>query len=962
MISNNNFIKKPVAFVSLTITMLLFFNNLTAQIGAGGDAFIQGTSVEIGVELSGGYEGGNSVPPVTGTPWHFRGAVGLSGFVADPLVSGWTNYNGDFYTPGSPENGWGILIGSSAAGLQLNCNRSGSLNNFGIGNTIAYLNNAGAKTVCWSGAAVSGTNNITANITYSLGIGNLYYTTTVRLTNNSAGTIPEMYYYKNLDPDNNQSIGAGFVTTNSIVSQPSGLGSCGIAAVQATQPSGAGFGASYMALAGVGLDFRVSKGGFSNRNGFNIWNAVIPLNGVPGTVTTADEAISISYKIQSFLPGTSRFFSFVTVLRATDINLALGSLLAVSYPGATASGGSACTPGVSDTAKICGPTLIEIAGAGSSNYSWSWSPPIGISSSTTYSTIASPSVITSYTITGTPIAGPCAPGAPSVYTIVVQPLTPTIITTPSITVCTGSPILLTASGLPLSSYGWVGPAGFTSSVQNPTIAISTLSSSGTYTVTKALTCEVALTDVLVTPPPTLTLSALSNSVCTGVSTTLTATSSSGSYNWSPAASLSSSTTPVVVASPSTTTNYTVIVGAGTCTNSAVTSVSVVPTPTLTVSSATICAGATATLTASGATSYTWSSGSTTNVATYSPAATTVFTVNGANGGVCNALKSATVTVIDYPVVNTSTTTNLNCNGISTGSIVLNATGATGYNWTPNVSTSSTAAGLAAGIYTCVLTVAPSCSIVTTYTLTEPTALIGSTSYTNTSCGNCNGNASIIATGGTGAYAYNWMPSALTQTNVTGLCPNNYSVSVTDANNCVSNYTLTVLPSPVFQATATASNLELYQGESITLAGHTGTSYTWTPVTALNCYTCATTIAKPMEDTRYCVDIKTSNGCRDTACVDIVILCGDIFVPSAYSPNGDGHNDELAIFGNCIVEIEFRIFDRWGEMVFETKDVHGKWDGKYKGYAVTAGVFVYQLKAKLKNGESVSKTGNITVVR
>ena len=118
----------------------------------------------------------------------------------------------------------------------------------------------------------------------------------------------------------------------------------------------------------------------------------------------------------------------------------------------------------------------------------------------------------------------------------------------------------------------------------------------------------------------------------------------------------------------------------------------------------------------------------------------------------------------------------------------------------------------------------------------------------------------------------------------------------------------------------------------------------------------------MEDTRYCVDVKTNNGCRDTACIDIVILCGDIFVPSAYSPNNDGHNDDLAIFGNCITEIEFRIFDRWGEMVFETRDVNGKWDGKYTGYAVTAGVFVYQLKAKLKNGESVSKTGNITVVK
>ncbi len=945
------------------IATLLCINKLTAQIGGGGDAFIQGTSVQIGVELSGGYEGANTPPPVTGVPWRFRGAVGLSGFVADPLVSSWLNYNGDFYTPGSPENGWGVLIGSTGGGLQLHCNRNGSLNDFGIGNTIAYQNSGVAKTICWSGAAISGTNNITANITYSLGINNLYYTTTVKFTNNSAATIPEMYYYRSLDPDNNQSISGSFVTTNSIVSQPSGVGSCGIAAVQATQLASGLSGASYMALAGVGVDFRVCKGGFSNRNAFNIWNSVAPLNGVPGTVSTADEAISLAYKIQTFLPGTSRFFSFVTILRSTDINLALNSLMTISYPGASAAGGSACTPGVSDTAKICGPTLIEIAGVGSTNYSWSWNPPIGLSSSTTYSTIASPTVLTSYTITGTPIPGPCAPGAPTIYTIVVQPFTPTVITTPSITVCIGSPILLTASGSPLSSYGWVGPSGFSSAAQNPTIAVSTLGSSGTYTVTKALTCVVALTTVLVTPPPTLTLTSSSNTVCTGVSTTLTANSTSGSYNWTPAASLSSSITPVVVSSPTANTTYTVIVGAGTCTNSAVTSVSVVPTPTLTVSSATICAGSTATLTSSGATSYTWSSGSTTNTATFTPPATTVYSVTGANGGVCSVVNSGTVTVIDYPVVNSSSITNLACNSISTGSIVLNATGATGYNWTPNVSTSSTASGLAAGFYTCELSIAPSCSIVTTYTVTEPTALVGVTSLSNTTCGNCNGMALVLATGGTGLYQYNWQPGSSIQSGIVGVCPAIYTVNVTDANNCMSTYTVDILPSPLFTATLAASKLEMYQDESITLTGLTGVSYTWTPsYSALDCYTCSIVNANPIVDMRYCVDIITTDGCQDSACVDIVILCGDVFIPNAFSPNNDGHNDDLGIYGNCINEAIFRVFDRWGELVFETRDIEARWDGKYKGYPVSAGVFVYQLTAKLKNGDKVTKTGNITVVR
>lgn len=942
--------------------ILLFINKLTAQIGAGGDAFIQGTRVEIGVELFGGYEGANSAPPVTGLPWHFRGAAGLSGFVADPLVSSWTNYNGDFYTPGSPENGWGVLIGNSAAGLQLHCNRNANLNNFNIGNTVAYLNSGTAKSVCWSGATLSGTNNITANITYNLGSNNLYYTTTVRFTNNSVATIPEMYYYRSLDPDNNQSVGASFVTTNSIVSQPTGLSSCGIAAVQATQLAGGSYGASYMALAGVGADFRVCKGGFSNRNGFNIWNNVAPLNGVPGSVSTSDEAISLAFKIQNFLPGTSRVFSFVTILRSTDVNLALNSLMALSYPGASASAGSACTPGVSDTAKICGPSLIQVAGTGSSNYSWSWNPPIGISSSTTFSTIASPSVTTNYTITGTPIPGPCAPGALSTYTIVVKPLTPTVITSPSITVCTGSPIFLTASGPSTAYYDWVGPSGFSSTAQNPTVAVSTLSSSGTYTVTKALTCVVALTNVLVTPPPTVTLTSNTNTVCVSQPAILTGAGSSA-YTWSPSSTLTFTTGSSTTASPSVTTTYTVVVGAGTCTNSAVKTITVIPTPTLTVSSATVCAGSVATLSVSGATSYLWSTGTTTNTESFSPSTTTTYTVLGANGGVCASVNSGTVDIVNYPVFNTATVSNVLCNGVSTGSILINATGATSYNWTPNVSTTNTATSLAAGVYTCVLSIAPSCSVVTTHTVTEPTILLGAISYSNTTCGKCNGVATIIGSGGTGSYLYNWSPATSTLSGVIDLCPDLYTVSITDANNCVYTSTVDILPSPIFTATLAASNMELYQGELITLTALTGVSFTWTPnFSALDCYTCSIVKAQPYEDTRYCVDITTVDGCQDSDCIDISILCGDVFIPNAFSPNNDGYNDELGVYGNCINEVVFRVFDRWGAMMFETKDTKNKWDGKFKGTPVSTGVYIYQLIAKLKNGESVTKTGNVTVIK
>ena len=716
-----------------------------------------------------------------------------------------------------------------------------------------------------------------------------------------------------------------------------------------------------MAFAGVGNDFRVCRGGFSNRNGFDVWNGTGGLVQTVGTTVFADAAISIGYRILNLLPGTTRTFNFVTILNSADKVQAINSLMALSYPGSSIAGPSACSPLASDTAKICGPTKIEVSGSTLSTFNWTWSPPTGLSSTTTFSTIANPSVTTTYTIVGVPIPGPCTPTVPATFTIVVVPRTPTTITNPTLTVCTGAPILLTGLA-PAGMIDWSGPAGFTSTILNPTITPSTLANSGTYTVTNNATCMVGLTPVVVTPPPTLTLTASTNSVCTGTSATLIANSSSSSIYWTPAGTLSSSSASLVTASPGATTTYSVFVGAGSCTNSAVTTISVVPTPTLTVNSATICAGKTATLTASGATSYAWSSGALTASTLVSPLATTIYTVVGANGGICSSTRTTNVTVFDYPVVNSSIVTNVLCNGFSTGSIDINATGATVYTWPSVGSTTNSATGLAAGTYSCILSTGPSCSIVTTYSITEPTAVVGAITGTNTVCGQCNGVTTASATGGTGAFSYNWSPSASTQSFVTGLCPDTYVVTITDANNCVSSYSFDVQPSPVFQASVTASNTEIYQGETISLAGLGGVTYTWTPNTALSCTNCAVTTANPMDDITYCVDVTSFDGCRDSACVEIIIKCGDVFVPNAFSPNNDGHNDELIVFGNCVKGLVFRIYDRWGELVFESFDMTNKWDGKFKGYEVTAGVFMYQLSATLKGGEVINKKGNITVVK
>lgn len=92
-----------------------------------------------------------------------------------------------------------------------------------------------------------------------------------------------------------------------------------------------------------------------------------------------------------------------------------------------------------------------------------------------------------------------------------------------------------------------------------------------------------------------------------------------------------------------------------------------------------------------------------------------------------------------------------------------------------------------------------------------------------------------------------------------------------------------------------------------------------------------------------------------------IICGDVFFPTIFSPNGDGLNDEQCVFGNCIESIYWAVYNRWGEKVFETEDKTACWDGTFRGKSLNTGVYVYKLKAVLINGEIIKQSGNLSII-
>jgi gliding motility-associated-like protein len=198
---------------------------------------------------------------------------------------------------------------------------------------------------------------------------------------------------------------------------------------------------------------------------------------------------------------------------------------------------------------------------------------------------------------------------------------------------------------------------------------------------------------------------------------------------------------------------------------------------------------------------------------------------------------------------------------------------------------------------------------------------------------------------------------------------NYLVLVTGPTGCTwnDNVTVTVSDLNASSVTATANPIVIQSGNSSQLLAtpDTGVTYTWFPDSTLNNPNIADPVATPAITTTYTV-IVSDGVCTavDSVRVEVRELnCDepDIFVPNAFSPNGDDNNDVLFVRSTFITEIEFKIFDRWGELVFETTDINEGWDGTYKGKVVDPAVFVYYLDAVCADQQTYFNKGNITVV-
>lgn len=141
------------------------------------------------------------------------------------------------------------------------------------------------------------------------------------------------------------------------------------------------------------------------------------------------------------------------------------------------------------------------------------------------------------------------------------------------------------------------------------------------------------------------------------------------------------------------------------------------------------------------------------------------------------------------------------------------------------------------------------------------------------------------------------------------------------------------------------------------------SYSWTPAEDLDCATCEVPIASPEKTTTYVMVATDETGCMVTDSVTINVEMCDIWFPNAFTPNGDGKNDIARVVGHLRFYTNYSLFiyNRFGEVVYNTNDILSGWDGMYKGIPADVGVYFYKIVYTLKDKTKMLK-GDLTLIR
>lgn len=301
-----------------------------------------------------------------------------------------------------------------------------------------------------------------------------------------------------------------------------------------------------------------------------------------------------------------------------------------------------------------------------------------------------------------------------------------------------------------------------------------------------------------------------------------------------------------------------------------------------------------------------------------------------------------------------------------------------------------------------------------------------TSTTPSGCFSPNGSVNVIANGGSGTYSYNWQPAIGTTASVSGLATGSYTVIVTDNSNCSATDTLTVqlnqtgfnvdlgndtvVCGPIFfsfDAGNAGANYTWSTGETTQLISVDSAGMYWVQVSTAACSASDSisiaAVLPPALNTFYSfcdqpvlildagyqpnvsylwstgdtvssINVNTGGTYTVTITNGSCILSdsvtieeshgGNLWFPNSFTPNGNGLNEIFIPVGEGVTDFHLKIFNRWGQLLFETRDLTQGWDGMYKGNLVQEDVYVWVADyfSHCSNSAQVHRIGHVSVIR
>lgn len=893
--------------------------------------FLKGKYVEVGIAPNGGYGStlpapANYHPNLGGSIYNFWDpgsstttvSANLLGFVADYGRDGWTvgspEYFGDYYLPGTPQEGWAIQVNGVESDAYIPAYQFGPTTGFTgtlTGTNLSYINSGSVSKGIWTGS--QGALNIRQTTT--LDTNNLYFTVNVVLTNTGATPLNNIYYVRTLDPDNEQTrtTPGDFTTSNTITYQLPNPGNKVLVSAVGVGPF------AVNAYLGLGTkdcrakSFILDPFTLTPYNTLDaVYNQTTTYTYGQGANSVSDQGVGLIYNIGTIAAGDSTSLTYAYILNATYIDSALNATQpAFQVNNLNFNSG--------DTINLCTynfDTVLISVGSGTF-YQWHWSPTTYLADSTSPSNVISADSIyanITYTITGVNVSGAC--DTMKYYVTFTHDTFNINLLNHDTGICVTQSVQATVTGPALLTYTWTPAAGVSNTtIMNPIMTpdtttnytITASSSGGCPSVSRHFTIVVA-------KPPTVSIDSGLVRTCIGIpvdlhSSVVTTPGSTYAYSWSPSTGLSNPNIANPIVNPAVAGNvtYTITVtpnGVAACAGDTAITVHTIGDFTINTPDANICLGRAVTLSVTGSNeiSYVWTPtanvvSSTSMAPVITPTAQGYYTysVTGSYAHCPDYVHTfnirvdtlaTPISIIDTICLGMSVNYDLTVPGLNA------TTNYYHYQWMPGMPEVSndtlpnpTITPANVGVHTYVVTVSPPAANCTTNQFITVKVLPNTISISPVDTAICKGKVVQAIGAGDPNFHYQWLPTtgiALSTQLNTLLAPDtsvDYLITAS-FHRCPDMYAtlhVDVQPNPTLYLGGNRPLCQfdtLHLHASVSPAWYTGYTYSWSPTTDLDHSNTQDVVFSGQTSTNLMLTVSTSAGCKAVDSAFITVFPGN----------------------------------------------------------------------------------------